>query len=123
MPIPRGNREFSQSAFVPLAVCSITRFFLGTTDETTNMSIFRRFIKRRRNTALNLPVAIRVGRSIRTGVANAVFVNELLISINRYLDARATMQMQTRNPSPRQASVHRTHSFLRRLRLAHSLCR
>ena len=105
MPTPSFNRGVSQSTFVFPATCSMTRFFFGTTEETTSMSISRRLMKRRRNAALNLAVPSRVGRPIRARVANVSFVNELLISINTYLDTRATRAMQTRNRSPRQASV------------------
>jgi porphobilinogen synthase len=69
------------------------------------MSIFRLSHARRTQVLVSLAVAIRLGCSIRIRVANASFVNELLISINRYLDARATKTMQTWKRFPRQVCL------------------
>ena len=83
MPTPSLTRASNHRTGVVPAARSTSRFFRGTTDATTNLSILRRLTNRRKLVLENFSVGTRFGWRIFSRDENANFVNELLMSISR----------------------------------------
>ena len=79
--------------FVPARIAG---FFFGTTELTITESTLRPRNVCRSNDDPNFSVGILLDLKTRSGVANASFVNELLMSIRRYLAIGLRQFNQTR---------------------------
>src|SRR5438105_7118253 len=75
----------------------ISRFFLGTTDETTRVTDSRRCNILAIRSAVKMGVAILEVRPIREGEAKASLVNELLTSMRKKSVAGFLTRLRPRN--------------------------
>jgi hypothetical protein len=105
MVTPSLSFQSNQSTCALLcAAFEIAEFFVGTTEETTSFFTCRRLKNSATILVESTDVGTRVGLKTRSLDANASFAYELLTSINKYSERRATAKMQTPNAPRRQAS-------------------
>src|SRR6266700_5280943 len=79
------------------AACLISRFFLGTTDETTRVAKSRPCKILAIRSAVKMGVAIFEARPIREGEAKASLVNELLTSMSKKSAVGFFTRLRARN--------------------------